>query len=151
KGVNLYQQSLNLSGSTLTPADSYTYLGLTLHKTGSWALHFNKLLQRITVTANQITRVNQRHGAPTPIVIRQLVMAIPRATILWALPFWKPTAAQFNRLNSILVKPLRSSLCLPACTSRAAILTEFGTADVQTTRQQQILQYVARLRQSTVD
>lgn len=151
KGVKLYQHSLKLSGSTLQPADSYTYLGLTLHKTGSWSSHFDKLRQRITTTSNQITRVNQRHGNPNPIVIRQLVMAIPRATILWALPFWKPTESQFNRLNSILVKPLRSSLCLPTCTSRAAVLAEFGTADVQATRQQQILQYVARLRQSTIN
>jgi hypothetical protein len=148
KGIKLYQQSLKLSGSTMQPADSYTYLGLTLHKTGSWKSHFDKLLHRVTVAANQITRVNQRHGTPTPIVIRQLVMAIPRTTILWALPFWKPTESQFNRLNSILVKPLRVSLCLPTCTNRAAVLAEFGMADVQATRQQQILQYVARLRQS---
>ena len=151
KGIKLYQQSLKLSGSTMQPADSYTYLGLTLHKTGSWKSHFDKLLHRVTVAANQITRVNQRHGTPTPIVIRQLVMAIPRTTILWALPFWKPTESQFNRLNSILVKPLRVSLCLPTCTNRAAVLAEFGMADVQATRQQQILQYVARLRQSAID
>src|SRR5207237_10678453 len=35
--------------------------------------------------------------------------------------------------------------------NRAAIMAEFGTADVQTTREQQMLQYVARLRQSALE
>ena len=150
-GVRQYRQELRLSDAILQPTDSYTYLGLTLHKSGSWTAHFNKLKQRTRTTANLITRVNQRHTTPTPIIIRELVMAIPRAAMLWALPFWKPSESQFYQLNSILVGPLRNSLCLPVCTNRAAMLTEFGTADIQMTRQQQILQFVARLRQSTVE
>src|SRR5690349_23773176 len=43
----------------------------------------------------------------------------------------------------------RTSLALPVCTSRAAILAEFGTADIQRSRQQQMMAYAARSEEHT--
>jgi hypothetical protein len=144
-------QTLLLSGSALQPAQSYTYLGLVLHQRGSWKQHFDRVHHRALTSSYLITRVNQRHAPPSPSVIRQLVMSMPRATILWALPFWRPTQAQYASLDCCLVTPLRTALALPPFTSRAALLTEFGLADWETTRQQQLLAYASRLAHSTVE
>jgi hypothetical protein len=70
--------------------------------------------------------------------------------MIWALPFWKPTPTQYEKLDALLTTPLRTALALPLCTSRAAIFVEYGTADMKRTRQQQILAYAARLHQSSM-
>jgi len=149
--VTPYTQTLVLSGSALNVVNSYTYLGLVLQHNGSWTQHFERINSRTTVSSYLITRVNQRHGPPSPIIIRQLVNAMPRATILWALPFWKPTNKQYEVLNRRIVTPLRTALALPSSVSRAAVMVEFGMADIQFTRQQQILAYASRLAHCAVE
>ena len=150
--ASIYKKEYNITlhGVALSPAPSYTYLGLTLQHNGKWNEHFKKLKSRASISSHMITRVNQRHTGPSPVIIRQLVMAMPRATILWALPFWDPTPSQFDVLNRYIVTPLRTSLALPLCTSRAAVLAEFGTADIQGSREQQILAYASRLNECDI-
>jgi hypothetical protein len=92
-----------------------------------------------------ISRVIQRHGPPTPATIRQLTIAIPRARMIWALPFWQPNKSQYAAMDRILTLPLRSALHLPRSTSRAALFSEYGLANLQLTREYQQLAYANRL------
>jgi len=46
--------------------------------------------------------------------------------LMYAAHLWQPNAKWFRSAQSILVKPLRSALWLPASTHHLSILTEFG-------------------------
>jgi hypothetical protein len=148
--VKSYDRPLFLAGSLLVPAKSYTYLGLVMQQSGRWTEHYERIRSKAAKLSQLINRVNQRYSNPSPTIIRQLVMAMPRAAVMWALPFWQPTESQYHQLDSILVKPLRCALCLPSCTSIAAVLCEYGMADIRDTRERQILEYISRLHRSEV-
>ena len=147
--VKPYAPTLLLDGSVLAAANSYTYLGLVLQQNLRWHQHFDRIYSKAKISSYLISRVCHGHGPPTPAVIRQLVMSIPRAAILWALPFWTPSQAQYDALTRCIVTPLRFALALPQCTSHAAILAEYGTATVQDAREQQFLAYASRLARCT--
>src|SRR4029077_11266190 len=82
--------TFHLGPFELTQARQYTYLGLTLQSNGKWDQHLNSIKKKAAYSSYLITRVLQKHGPPTPATIRQLTIAIPRARLIWALPFWQP-------------------------------------------------------------
>jgi hypothetical protein len=137
--------TFHLGSIELKQVEHYTYLGLILQSNGKWNLHFNSIKQKAAYSSYLITRVIQRHGPPTPATIRQLTIAIPRARLIWALPFWQPNKSQYEAMDRILTLPLRSVLHLPRCTSRSALFVEYGLANMQLTREYQLLSYATRL------
>jgi hypothetical protein len=140
----------HLGSIELKPARQYTYLGLTLQANGKWDQHFNSIKKKAAYSSYLIQRVIQRHGPPTPATIRQFTIAIPRARLIWALPFWQPNKSQYTAMDRILTQPLRSALHLPRCTSRAALFSEYGLANLQLTREYQQLAYASRLLGGTL-
>jgi hypothetical protein len=138
-------RAFQLGSINLKQVKQYTYLGLILQSNGKWDSHFNNIKQKAAYSCYLITRIIQRHGPPTPATIRQLTIAIPRARLIWALPFWQPNKSQYAAMDRILTLPLRSALHLPRCTSHAALFAEYGLANMELTREYQQLSYANRL------
>ena len=137
--------TFRLGSIALSEVKQYTYLGLTLQSDGKWDQQFNRITKKASYSSYLISRVIQKYGPPTPATIRQLTIAIPRARLLWALPFWLPNKTQFTAMDRILTLPLRSALRLPRCTSRAALFAEYGLANMELTREYQQLAYANRI------
>src|SRR4051812_37341901 len=118
-----------LGSIELKSARQYTYLGLTLQSNGEWDQHFHSIKKKTAYSSYLITRAIQKYCPPTPATIRQLTIAIPRARIIRALPFWQPRKRQYADLDRLLTLPLRSAVHLPCSTSRAALFAEYGLAN----------------------
>ena len=111
--------TLTLSGFAIVIVDSYTYLGVILHRQLDWTLHIKEVIRKATATSHQIARlafytIRSRPSLP---VIRQLISTVLIPKIAYGLPFINlhpnPTHPLMLQLKRLLIIPLRRSLGLP--------------------------------------
>ena len=128
--------TLTLSRFTIAIVDSYTYLGVILHKRLDWTLHIKQIIRKATATSHQIARlafytIPSRPSLP---VIRQLINAVLIPKIAYGLPFINlypnPTHPLMLQLKRLLVIPLRRSLGLPHNAHHDSIFIETRTLPI---------------------
>lgn len=136
--------SFSLGSVNLQRVEEYKYLGLILQANGKWDKQFSSLCLRLHRSIFAIQRLIATHSAPSPPVLLQL-MAAPMAQLEYGLALWRPNQTQFDRLLSIIVKPFRRYLSLPACAHRDSVFAEFGLLSIANLRRKCILQLASRI------
>lgn len=76
-------------------------------------------------------------------------MLIPQLS--YAIPFWRPSKAQFERLLQIIAIPLRRALGMPRSASAVRLLWEFGLPTPPIIRSRVMLECVSRAFRSADD
>lgn len=127
---------LTLSHFTIGIVDTYTYLGLILHKRLDWTPHIKEIIRKATATSHHIARlafytVKSRPSLP---VIRQLIHTVLITKIAYALPFislpHNPQHTLMLQLKRLLVIPLRRSLGLPHNAHHDSVFIETRTLPI---------------------
>ena len=136
----------SISGFVLQPADSYTYLGLTISYDLTWTEQFERLLTRARSDAYLVSRLVQSDNNPPFFpAIQTLCSMFIRARCSYAAALWQPTANQLRQLEYQMMRPIMRLLHLPMSTNRCAVLVDSGLPTLQRYRQQLLLRYVTRL------
>jgi len=127
---------LTLSGFAVVIVDSYTYLGVILHRQLNWTLHIKEVIRKATATSHQIARLAfyTIRSRPSLSVIRQLINAVLIPKIAYGLPFINlfpnPTHPLMLQLKRLLIIPLRRSLGLPHNAHHDSIFIETRTLPI---------------------
>jgi Reverse transcriptase (RNA-dependent DNA polymerase)/Endonuclease-reverse transcriptase len=128
--------SLTLSGFVIAIVDTYTYLGVILHRRLSWTPHIKELIRKSLKTSYHIARLAfyTTRSRPSLHVIRQLIHTVLLPKLAYGLPFITlypdmdhPLMRQLKRL---LIIPLRKSLGLPHNAHHDSIFIETRTLPV---------------------
>lgn len=127
-------KELSLSGQTIPKQSQYKYLGVTMDERCSFKQHQHVMQQRLNSTAHAIERTIHGNRGPTPAVVGRLVASIMLPMLSYSLPYFQPTAAAEQKLNSTLLRPIRRALHLPANTPQALLRAEFGLPAVSQLR-----------------
>ena len=157
--LNPYIQSqleqMKLSGYQLEEfnmrvVDRYKYVGIEFCNNirKLFKFHLSKLVGKVQFSVNQVNRMIETKSTPIMIGI-QLTLAIVRSVIGYGMIFVKLTRSYANKLQALLVRPLKRCLGLPKSTSTLAVLTECGISTLLTWREKLQLQFANRL--STLD
>jgi len=110
---------LKLCGFSILIVDSYSYLGVILHRRLDWTLHIKEMIRKATATSHHIARLAfyTVKSRPSLHVIRQLIHTVLVSKIAYGLPFISlypnPTHPLMLQLKRLLIIPLRRSLGLP--------------------------------------
>ena len=139
------EPAFRLSGFVLQTADSYTYLGVLLHRSLGWQMQFDRMLDRASTDSFLISRLIQSDGPPHFPAIRALCMGYLRARCTYALALWRPSADQLRRLQSLFLRPLRRLLHLPVSTNACGLLVEADCPSFARYRQSLLHQMLVRI------
>ncbi len=141
------QPPLHLGGFILPVADSYTYLGVQLHRTLTWKQQYERMLARAASDSFLISRLIRSDGPPYFPAIRALCMGYLRSRCTYALALWRPTDAQLTRLQATFLRPIRRLLCLPDSTNAHGVLIDSNCPSFHRYRQSVLHQLVVRIHQ----
>ena len=129
--------NLTLCNFTIGRALSYEYLGLHIHHRLSWKTHITKILIKAQYDSHRISciaRTSTNSSVPPPsfTAIRTLVLCylLPRWT--YGLTYWGEglNHEHSRKLQSLLLRPIRSSLKLPPTTHQLSLLMETHMASI---------------------
>jgi hypothetical protein len=116
---------LTIGDRPIPVVDHYRYLGVVLHRSLDWALHTADVLRRATTASNLIRRLITPR-TPHPRTVLTLVRTALLPVITYAWPLWRPSAAGFTKLRSVVAAPLARVLALGKTPSFDALFVEYG-------------------------
>ena len=130
-----------LGDNQLTQVPSYNYLGITMSQNlRDCSEQSNSLSSKLAISANLISRTNCFFSAPPgPACCLALVRSILLPKLQYILPFTRFSKVQLDSFSHIIARPLKTCLGLPRKTSSAAVLCDFGIADIMTLRDKELL------------
>jgi hypothetical protein len=120
---------IQLGTADLERVACFKYLGTRFSERCDWNEHFCRLVGSITGLAVLLSRVITPI-APPATVVRTLVHALMYPVISYSMPFWRPTKAQADRLDSLIAWPLRRVMGLPRSSHTRSALADFGLLPV---------------------
>jgi hypothetical protein len=84
-------------------------------------------------------------SGPSPRTIRQLMMSTVIPIITYAFPIWRPPSdAVWDKLESIMLLPMRSCLSLPSSVHRLSLLSELGLVGLKRYHQSSAVAFARR-------
>jgi hypothetical protein len=135
---------LRLGPAALPREREFKYLGLLTHESLSWSPHVNRVLSSAALAAHSVCRVIHSSG-PSPRTIRQLMMSTVIPIITYAFPIWRPPSdAVRDKLESIMLLPMRSCLSLPSSVHRLSLLSELGLVGLKRYHQSSAVAFARR-------
>jgi hypothetical protein len=81
---------------------------------------------------------------PLANVVKVLTIALVWSRIAYGLLFWQPTKKQYQRMQNLILAPLRKVLSLPITTHRLSLLIDFQVPPLLTHRELLLLRFVHR-------
>ena len=136
---------LILGPAALPRVKEFKYLGLLTHESLSWKPHANRVLSSAALAAHNVCRVIHSSG-PSPRTIRQLTMSTVIPLITYAFPVWRPqSAAVWDKLESIILLPMRACLSLPTSVHRLSLLSEIGLVGLRRYHQASSVAFARRV------
>lgn len=138
-------QPFRLGPIVLVQVVSYCYLGVDLHENLCWDIHFTRVYRKACFSCHLVVQSLASSNGPTLPIVRCLVLSIIRASFAYALPIWRPTQAQYTKLQRCIVRPLRVCLKLPQTTSIQALLFECGIPSLEVFSNHLALRLASRL------
>jgi hypothetical protein len=138
--------TFQLCDSTLPYSKSYNYLGLTFSSDNKWSDQASKVINKVTIASYLISRLI--NSSTSFKAVMKLVTAVSKSIIAYALPFWSPSPAVFDKINSIMVQPFRRLLALPPSTHVSSIFYDIGLRPSQVLHEQELLTVAMRLLKS---
>lgn len=121
-----------LAGQKLLYAPSYRYVGLNISFNLKWDDHVRSVIQKCDFTYHLIHRLINHHSNFA--VISKLINVALKPIIAFALPFWSPSDAMYQQLNSQLIRPYRHLLGCPPSTHVISLFHQVGQLPVQRLR-----------------
>jgi hypothetical protein len=137
---------LRLTGFYIERATSYNFLGVHLDEQLRWREQARAVLQRAQLAAYNITRLVRTLKQPSAAVIGRLCRAVLMPSMYYCLNMWRPSAADYKSMLSILCRPLRRVLSLPHYVSHVDVIAEFGFVPPAMERVKQLLDLRLRYR-----
>ena len=127
--------NLQLCNFTIDKADTYHYLGLTLHYKLSWGDHITKVIHRTQIDSHRLCCVARTSGkAPPPsfATIRALTLGYLQPRWTYGFAFWghQLSNTDTRKIQSLLISPIRCSLRLPPTTNQLGLYIEAHLASV---------------------
>ena len=86
---------------------SYKYLGCIIEQSGSWAMHANKVIQKINFAYRKLYRVFNDYSIPIRIKL-DVFSALVKALCGYAKAVWTPSRALNRRITATLNRIMRS-------------------------------------------
>ena len=138
--------SFNLYRRPLPIQSHFRYLGLIFQNNYKFDLQYNKLVQNITYDMHLINRlIHHSSSSPSPKIIALLIKSISLSKIMYGLPFWYPTDSQYQKLQSILCRPIRKRFWLPRSTHIRSMLFHLQIPFLNILHQRLIIRFGLRL------
>ena len=125
--------TLTLSSFRIAIVETYTYLGVTLHKQLQWKHHIQEVIRKATATSQQLARMATytTQSRPSIKIIRQLIHTVLIPKIVYGIPFVllppNENHILMRQLKRLLIIPLRKSLGLPHNAHHESIFIETRT------------------------
>ena len=116
----------------------YKYLGIILQENGKHDLQFKATTKRLNWLVHLFNRLTQRNKNEiiTLPTLKLLLVATMRATAAYGLPFLNYSEKQFNKLNTLLVRPIKRILNLRQDTGTLSLLNETNIIPFQLLQKQ---------------
>lgn len=105
--------------------------GLTFDQHCNWTYHWDQLAGKLARASAIVSRLISGASEIIPHAVAVLIRVVIVPTLSYALPFWKPNATIYKRLNAAMVRPLRAILRLPHSAHTLSLLAEFGIPSVE--------------------
>lgn len=137
-----YLPSFEIGGEPLKAVRHARYLGVWFSADLSWAYHAQRVLTKARASSNLICRVAS--DVRSARVTRVLTLAIVRAQISYAFPFWQPAISDMERLQRCILRPLKRCLGLPDSAHSESVLVELGICSLRRYWQQKLMAWAAR-------
>jgi hypothetical protein len=167
-GTRRFPQQFTLCGQPLAVVEEYKYLGVWLHQSLSWELSAPPCVSALCCIPNQrlIPRILQTYGwrgrnrgsgaadrgrtlcGPHFAAVRALVLGVVYARCTYGILFLSGRGLQekLQRLQSVVVRPLRQVLGLPGSAHTLSVLAEADCPTMPVFRQQLLLSYAQRVQ-----
>ena len=103
-----------------------------------------KVMAKAKSISYLISRTVSRTRPPSLVTIRTLCNTLLRSCVSYGLQFWRPTQAQFKKLNSLYFMPLRRCLSLPLSSHQMSLAMECNTVPLDLYRMEMISKTILR-------
>ena len=147
--VDTYFDDVRLCGYTVSVADRYNYLRVSLSNNLKWDKHVESKMGVVREVARRLTSVALSARPVQPAVIRELVRTCFVPTYDYGIEFWgiELPDATARQLQAAMAKPLRAVCGLPLTTHQLSTLRGAGVAPVATHTQHKQLLHLQRVSQ----
>lgn len=119
-------RELVVDNVVLAVVNQYVYLGIIFTSSLSWHAHFSSLASRLASTAGAICSLLFSAHAPPAATVRRLVVSLLYSRVAYAFGMLAPSAQELQRLQSIILRPLRRALALHPRVHQLSVLVEYG-------------------------
>lgn len=123
----------------------YSYLGLVLDEQLNWKAHSLRVIDKVRIISQQITRIINFNAPPSHRTICKLVKACLISVISYGMPLWKPHPSIILKLKAAIARPLIAALGLPYNTEHQAVLCYLGIPDIESIMNIQTIQSARRI------
>jgi Reverse transcriptase (RNA-dependent DNA polymerase)/Endonuclease-reverse transcriptase len=153
-----WYHQLTLDGFSVSLAHQYEYLGLVLDSRLQWSAHIDKVKRAAVLASNTVCRLfaSQQHK-PHPRAALRLVQSLVVPTITYGIHFWLLTEPceslhrdDIDKLQALVLRPLRMAVDLPVNTHRLGVLVDFGLPSLHDMALQSRIRYYSRYLSDTV-
>jgi hypothetical protein len=108
----------------LSFAQSYRYLGVILDSSLTWSEHSSSVLRKVNSAVVRLHQVVAANRFFSPVQVIHLVKVLVVPIFTYSFPFWRPSVAEYNSLNSLILRPLRAAFSLISTVSQMALFHE---------------------------
>ena len=134
-----------LSRQQLPVQTSARYLGVVFDQHGHWDSHFDSILPKVRYAVHRICRIIRRDHPPCMPIISELIKTHVHPIISYGFPIVRFTQTQQNKLDSLLILPIKRSLSVFTTTSHAALFINSRLLDVESLWLKSALSFTHRL------
>jgi hypothetical protein len=137
---------LLLQGKTVQYQSHYKYLGIILENNGSCNLHLKHVINKLHFHKYNIMKLCRNYVRLSPTIIRTLVKCIMGTRVTYGLPFYHPNFSQINKINSLIISTLTSSLHLRAHPHHHSVSFELNMPSFYTMRDVELIRFWSRIK-----
>jgi hypothetical protein len=129
----------------LPERDSARYLGVIFHKHMKWSYHLDHILPKVRYAVHRICNIIRKDQPPTLPAICELVKTLVHPIISYGFPVVQFNKSQQQKLNSLMLKPIKRSLHVFSTTSHAALLISMRLLDVNSLYKKHVISFSHRI------
>jgi len=121
------------------------YLGIIFDQNGKWDAHFDAVLSKVRFATHRICKIIRRGQAPTMPLICDLIKTQVHPIVAYGFPVVHFNKTQQEKLNSLILRPLKRALSVFVTTSHAALFINSRLLDVEGLWKKSAMSYSHRL------
>ena len=121
------------------------YLGIIVDQNGKWDAHFDAVLSKVRFANHRICKIIGRGQAPTMPLICDLIKTQIHPIVAYGFPVVHFNKTQQEKLNSLILRPIKRALSVFVTTSHAALFINSRLLDVEGLWRKSAMTYSHRL------